>query len=121
MGAPLLAGAAQTTFAAALPNGTADTENGMPGTCTVKRPTEPPDALVNHSAPSGPRAMPRGPEMIGSVKCVTAPAGVIRPIERLPAFVNHSAPSGPTAMPCGAEMLASVKCVSAPAVVMRPI
>ena len=55
---------------------------------------------VNHSAPSGPAAMPAGSlSVVGIANSVMAPAVVIRPI-LLPLYsVNHSAPSGPAAMP----------------------
>lgn len=57
---------------------------------------------VNHSAPSGPAAMPKGPHSaVGSVNSVTRPAVVIRPIRCARYSVNHSAPSGPLLMTVG--------------------
>ena len=66
----------------------------------VIRPILLPESSANHSAPSGPAAMPKGPLLaVGRLNSlVTTPSGVIRPI-LLPLYsVNHSAPSGPAAM-----------------------
>src|SRR5258708_32595645 len=57
---------------------------------------------VNHSAPSGPLAMPVGSLFgVGIENSVSTPAVVIRPIVLLTCSVNHSAPSGPAVMQQG--------------------
>jgi hypothetical protein len=70
----------------------------------VIRPIWLPLDSVNHSAPSGPAAIPTEELLaVGTVNSlVTTPSGVIRPILLPENSVNHSAPSGPAAMPVGA-------------------
>src|ERR1017187_584082 len=56
---------------------------------------------ANHSAPSGPAAIPAGQaNAVGTGYSVMYPAVVIRPILSPSCSVNHSAPSGPPP-PCG--------------------
>ena len=55
---------------------------------------------VNHSAPSGPSAIPEGPLPVGPNSVIGIPTVGIRPIMFAPNFVNHSAPPE-AAMPEG--------------------
>ncbi len=66
-----------------------------------------PNALGNHSAPSGPTLRPPSSCVdiapgagSGSLYCTNAPAGVTRP-RSARAVVNHIAPSGPGMIDCG--------------------
>ena len=77
---------------------------------------------MNHSAPSGPAAIPAGAMMLGSVKLVTVPAVVIRPIESFAEVGEPQRPVGPRRDRRPASlMLGSVKLVTVPSVVIRPI
>lgn len=59
---------------------------------------------VNHSAPSGPAAIPNGPHFaVGTVNSSTLPSRVIRPMRCARCSVNHKASSGPTAMIVGPQ------------------
>src|ERR1017187_9046748 len=78
---------------------------------------------VNHNAPSGPNAIPKGSlPAVGVEYSVSPPEVVIRPILLPICSVNHNAPSGPDAMDtaplfdCGMEYS-----VRPPEVVIRPI
>src|SRR5258708_26734053 len=68
---------------------------------SAKRPIWLADASVNHSAPSGPCAMPPSALALanGILNSVITPSVVIRPIWLANISLNHSAPSGPVVMP----------------------
>jgi hypothetical protein len=87
----------------------------------VTRPTLSPAWLTNHSAPSGPGAIPIGVLIEGSGKTVKTPEGVTRPTEPPVAFVNHRFPSPPAAMAAGYDRPGSVNVATTPPVVIRPI
>src|SRR5215468_7392160 len=63
---------------------------------SANRPILEADATVNHSAPSGPCAMPPSalPSAVGILNSVITPSVVIRPIWLAIISLNHSAPSG---------------------------
>lgn len=74
----------------------------------VRRPMRSTAVSVNHSAPSGPAAIPKGPHRaVGSANPVMWPAVVILPIRCARYWVNHSAPSGPVVMTVGPLSVAS--------------
>ena len=78
---------------------------------------------VNHSAPSGPAAIPKAFVPAVGMSCsVIAPAVVMRPILLAACSVNHIAPSEPTAMSSGLLGWLGVlnSLVTTPAVVIRP-
>src|SRR5665213_2490958 len=60
-----------------------------------------PPVSVNHMFPSGPLAMPDGPEpgVIPVENSVITPAGVMRPMRSPQPSVNQRLPSGPAAIP----------------------
>src|ERR1035441_9050090 len=78
---------------------------------------------ANHSAPSGPAAIPAGQaNAVGTGYSVMYPAVVIRPILSPSCSVNHSAPSGPATIPIGQLPAVGMGySVTYPAVVIRPI
>ncbi len=79
---------------------------------------------VNHSAPSGPTAMPYGSlSAVGTANSVIAPLTVIRPILLPEAAdsVNHRAPSGPAVMNSGPAPAARGYSVKIPAGEILPI
>src|SRR5262249_3069366 len=76
----------------------------------------------NHSAPSGPVVIPKGPLLgLGIGNSVITPAVVIRPILLVSFSVNHSAPSGPVVISQVPRPVGIGNSVITPAVVIRPI
>jgi hypothetical protein len=85
------------------------------------RPTKP--LAVNHSAPSGPAAMPstRVPAPVTG-NSLKAPPVVTRPIRAVNTSVNHRAPSGPVVMSAPGALGAGIgNSVIVPPVAIRPI
>ena len=77
---------------------------------------------MNQRFPSGPVAMPFGPEFgFGSVNSSKVPSGAARPIFPTFVSVNQTAPSGPSVMSRGPDPGVRTKYVMIPAVVSRPI
>ena len=71
---------------------------------TVMRPMLLPLDSANHSAPSGPSAIPIGAApAVGTAYSAIAPLVLMRPILLPAVSVNHRAPSGPAAIPNGEE------------------
>jgi hypothetical protein len=98
--------------------------NSLKLPAVVIRPILLPPVSTNHSAPSGPTAIPWGPlPAVGTTKSlVMTPLVVMRPILSPPASVNHSAPSRPATMLSGKLFaVGMVNSVTTPAVVIRPI
>lgn len=76
--------------------------NSVTPPSTVMRPMRSAAVSVNHRAPSGPAAMPNGPQPgVGRPNSSITPSVVIRPIRSARYSVNHSAPSGPGTMTVG--------------------
>src|ERR1700674_3011712 len=79
-----------------------ETGNSVIFPANVMRPILLAPYSVNHSAPSGPAAMPRTcAEMLESGNSVSAPAAVIRPTLDGNSSVNQMLQSGPTAIDSG--------------------
>ena len=96
--------------------------NSVTWPSVVIRPMRSAAVSVNHSAPSGPAAMPNGPQSgVGSANSCTLPSVVIRPMRCARYSVNQSASSGPAAMIVGPQPGSSRWRVGSPPGTNRPI
>ena len=79
-------------------------------------PTRSASFCENQTLPSGPSAMPSGPQSrCGSSNSVMAPSGVMRPILPAARSVNQRLPSAPSMMPIGrASLVGSGNSAKAP-------